>query len=89
MAHPGSIQCFDIMYTHYEQLLAKYKTSRKQIETGHMDQVLNRVLLATKKAMRGRIEKQAPTLMGNLFIQVVIQAWLLAVPARVQLVSVR
>ena len=79
-AHPGSVGCLRLLYTHFAHAIALYQHQRQFIHLEELDHSIQRMVRTGRDAAEGRIKKAAPVLiskLSNFCMQVAIkETWL-------------
>jgi hypothetical protein len=72
-AHPGSVNCVQLLWRHYMHAYARYQDQRAQLPSADLDRSIQRMLRSGRDAARGQIKKQAPALMSNLGVELRVE----------------
>ena len=73
VAHPGSIGCLRLLYTHFNFAIAQYQHQRQFIHLEEIDSRIQRMVRTGRDAAEGRIKRAAPVLISNLCVEVAIK----------------
>jgi hypothetical protein len=61
VAHPGSIGCLRLLYTHFNHAIAQYQHQRQFIHLEELDSRIQRMVRTGRDAAEGRIKRASPS----------------------------